>query len=74
MFDYDRMANLLFCLTLIGLFVLVFNMETVLTGIRQFTSYLIPSGHGKQHPSHHRRARSVARRPIAGKVTGTHPK
>ena len=54
MFDYDRLATLFVCLGLLGLFVIVFNVETVLPALRRLTCYLTPSestaAHAIRHP------------------------
>lgn len=55
MFDYDRLANLFVCLGLLGLFVIVFNVETVLPALRRLTCYLTPSESTAAHAIRHRR-------------------
>jgi hypothetical protein len=42
MLDYDRFMNLLFAISLLGLFIVVFNMKMVLGAIRRATYYLTP--------------------------------
>jgi hypothetical protein len=55
MLDHDKFSVLLFCVGLIGLFVVVFNMQMVLAALRWIVHYLT---HGKNtafHSSHYRR-------------------
>ena len=55
MFDYDRLANLFVCLVLLGLFVIVFNMEMVLPALRRLTYYLTQSESTAAPANRHRR-------------------
>ena len=55
MFDYDRLANLFGCLVLLGLFVIVFNMEMVLPALRRLTYYLTQSESTAAPANRHRR-------------------
>ena len=55
MFDYDRLANLFVCLGMLGLFVVVFNMETVLRTLRRLTYYSTPSESTAAPANRHRR-------------------
>jgi hypothetical protein len=55
MLDYDRLATLFVCLGLLGLFVIVFNVETVLPALRRLTCYLTPSESTAAHAIRHRR-------------------
>jgi len=42
MLDHDRFMNLLFVISLLGFFVVVFNMRIALAAIRRATHYLTP--------------------------------
>ena len=53
MLDYDRFINLLFALSLLGLFVVVFNRKTVLAAIRRATYYLTPRQNTAAHSIRH---------------------
>ena len=53
MLDYDRFMNLLFAISLIGLFVVVFNLKTVLAAIRRATYYLTPRENSAARPIRH---------------------
>jgi len=55
MFDYDRLTNVLLCLSLLGLFLVVFNMATVLPALRRVTYYLTPGESNAASAIRHRR-------------------
>ena len=55
MLDYDRLATLFFCFGLLGLFAVVFNMETVLAVLRRVTHYLTPGENTAVRAVRHRR-------------------
>ena len=55
MLDHDRLAALLLCLGLFGLFAVVFNMQMVLAALRQTVHYLTHGKYAAVRSIHHRR-------------------
>ena len=55
MLDYDRLTNIVFCLSLFGLFLVAFNTETVLAAIRRLTYSLTAIEHAPARVTRHRR-------------------